>query len=135
MKSLLVVVLFLMLIPSASAIQPGPATIRVTTRQIQVVRRGDTVSRLYNIYNRPAYRNAIGNAVLRCSVIGRYQSCRADFLLSRGEIVMQGTIRSLAFYRLAVVGGTGYYDNIGGSSVIQQIGSDAYSIVINIQGF
>ena len=42
------------------------------------------------------------------------QSCSATYFLPQGEIVVQGVIGSRLIYALAVVGGTGLYDNVRG---------------------
>lgn len=121
---------------SAAAIEPGPASIHVTLRKVREVIDGDRLVSTFDVLNRPRYRDPIGEAVLVC-VRARVQlySCRQEFKLSRGQITSEGLVTSRAFFRLAVTGGTGYYDNVGGSMVVQSIGPASSVVVISLQGY
>jgi len=103
----------------------GPGTIRVTTREtlyqrVDIGRRGRTsgdvevVSAL--IYNRGITPRAIGHLELVCHfTVGPSRSCLGTILLPRGKIVVGGPIYVRSFYQMAVLGGTGLYDNARGT--------------------
>jgi hypothetical protein len=130
------VVAFALLAGTSSAIAPGPAVITVTIRQTNFEQSGERTVRTFAVLNRPTYRNAIGTAVLICvRARARLWSCRQLFKFTRGQVASDGLVESFDFYRLAVTGGTGYYDTVGGELVAQRIGSDAWAVVVNLQGF
>lgn len=114
--------------PAMSPALPGPGVIRVTATQIRtIVREGDTMH-VSLIYNRPAFRAAIGNAILSCDFVGRggplasgTQLCEAFYSLRKGRIVASGIIKERAFYVLAVTGGTGLYSNVKGELIVSTI--------------
>ena len=103
----------------------GPSTIRVTTREtlyrrVDVDGRGRTpgdtevVSAL--LYNRGITPRAIGHFELVCHfTIGPSRMCVGTMFLPRGKIVVSGPIYVRSFYQMAVVGGTGLYDNARGT--------------------
>lgn len=106
--------------------KPGP--IRLTTRGLtqQFVDRGapgrgpgDLLVLRELLYNKGITRKAIGHAELVCTYTGRYsRQCSGTFALPKGTIVVAGTLVYRQFYVLAVVGGTGYYDNVRGSLTV-----------------
>lgn len=114
---------------SRSAAGTGPATIRITDRELQVTRidvgargtsPGDTeiVSQL--LFNRRVTAEAIGRAELVCTFVDtkRERVCRGTYLLPRGKLVVGGSLAYRQFYDLAVLGGTGLYDNARGSVTV-----------------
>jgi hypothetical protein len=137
MKAILALAaLGLLVLPAAQAIEPGPATINVTIRQVSSQAEGARTIRAFQILNRPAYRKPIGAAVLICNrAATRLFACRMYFRFPRGQITADGLVENLSFYRLAITGGIGYYDTVGGSMIVQEIGGDAWSVVISLQGF
>jgi hypothetical protein len=62
----------------------------------------------------------IGHADLVCTFVDskRLRACRATYVLPRGEIVAGGSLTYRQFYDLAVLGGTGAYDNARGSVTV-----------------
>jgi hypothetical protein len=102
----------------------GPATIRVTTREVRYQRvdtgvRGRTpgdmeiVTAL--IYNRRVTQRAIGHLELVCTfTIRPSRTCQGAIFLPRGKLVIGGPIFVRSFYQVAVLGGTGLYDNARG---------------------
>jgi hypothetical protein len=59
---------------------------------------------------------------MSCTAVGvTGQSCTATYVLPKGEIVVQGVIGSRLIYQLAVVGGTGLYDNVRGSLTVTSL--------------
>jgi hypothetical protein len=111
--------------PSQAAI--GPSTIRVTSREtlyrrVDVGARGRTsgdaevVSAL--LYNRGITPRAIGHFELVCQfTVGPSRSCTGTIFLPRGKLVVAGPIYVRSFYQMAVVGGTGLYDNARGTII------------------
>jgi hypothetical protein len=74
------------------------------------------------LYNKRIRSKAIGSATMVCTATGaRGQSCNATYFLPKGAIVAQGVITSRLIYALAVVGGTGLYDNVRGSLTVTSL--------------
>ncbi|MEK6276324.1 MAG: hypothetical protein AABM30_13480 [Actinomycetota bacterium] len=106
--------------------KPGP--IRLTTRGLtqQFVNSGDPSRGAGDLlvirellYNKGITRNAIGHAELVCTYTGRLsRQCNGTFSLPKGKISVAGTLIYRQFYVLAVVGGTGFYDNVRGSLTV-----------------
>ena len=110
----------------------GPATIRVTARVVQsssvdVGLRGrspgDMEVSAAQVFNRRITPRPIGSYELVCTwVRGISRSCRGTLILPRGSIVVAGTVRHRPLYHLAVVGGTGLYDNARGTLAVTRLG-------------
>jgi hypothetical protein len=109
-----------------------PGTIRVTTRGIerQFVDRGlpgrgagDLLVTRQLVYNRGITSKAIGHSDLVCTYTSSYaRQCTGTFTLPKGKIVVAGTVTFRQFYELAVIGGTGLYDNVRGSLTVTMLG-------------
>ena len=104
----------------------GPATIRITDRELSVVRvdvgprrtsPGDLEIVRHRLLERNRPRNVIGRSELVCTFVDsrRSRSCRGTYILPRGKIMVAGTLQYRQFYVLAVTGGTGLYDNARGT--------------------
>ena len=104
----------------------GPATIRVTDRELSVVRvdvgrrrtsPGDMEIIRHRLFDRTGQPNVIGRAELVCTFVDarRSRSCRGTYILPRGKIMVAGPLQYRQFYVLAVTGGTGLYDNARGT--------------------
>ena len=106
----------------------GPATIRITDRQIAITpvdvgpsgrSAGDMQIMRHLLYNRRLSKRSIGHVEVICTfVVGNSRSCRGTYFLPRGKIVVGGSIMYPQFYELAVLGGTGLYDNARGTLTI-----------------
>ena len=117
----------------ASSAETGPATIRVTARQAQstpvdVGRRGrspgDMEVMASLVYNTRITPRSIGSYELVCVWIRSVsRSCRGTLVLPRGTVVVAGTMRHRPLYQLAVVGGTGLYDNGRGTVTVTRLGT------------
>lgn len=105
----------------------GPATIRITDRQLAVTRvdvgargtsPGDVEVVRYRLFDRTSRR--IGRSELVCTFVDsrRSRSCRGTYVLPRGKIVVGGSLLYRQFYVLAVTGGTGLYDNARGTLTV-----------------
>ena len=66
----------------------------------------------------------IGRSELLCTFVdsGRSRSCRGTYILPRGKLVIGGSLLYRQFYDLAVLGGTGLYDNARGTVTVTRTG-------------
>ena len=109
---------------SSSDAATGPATIRVTTREVRYTRidngrrgkgPGDMEIVTALIYNRRITPRPIGHVELACTfVVGPSRSCQGVIFLPKGKLVIGGSIYVRSFYQVAVLGGTGLYENARG---------------------
>jgi hypothetical protein len=105
----------------------GPATIRVYDRQLEVTRvdigaRGISPGDVEIVRVRVLQRNGklLGRGELVCTFADttRARDCRGTYVLPRGKLVVGGSLLFRRFYDLAVVGGTGLYDNARGTLTV-----------------
>ncbi len=113
---------------SRSEAGTGPAVIRITDRELASVRvdlgtkgtsPGDMdVSRTVLVQR--GTRDTIGRAELVCTFVDnvRARVCRGTYVLPKGKLVVGGSILYRQFYDLAVLGGTGLYDNARGTMTV-----------------
>jgi hypothetical protein len=107
----------------ASSAQTGPALIRITSTQTRYARVdigrsnvGDTEIIRQSLFNRKITRNPIGRAEMACMfTFGRARVCRGTYFLASGKIVVGGSITNRDIYELAILGGTGLYNNARGT--------------------
>jgi hypothetical protein len=109
----------------SSSAGTGPATIRITNRVTSQVRvdagrpgrgPGDTEIIRQNLFNKRISSKPIGHADYVCTFItSATRSCMGTIFLSKGRIVVGGSIRYPELYELAVLGGTRLYDNARGT--------------------
>lgn len=109
----------------------GPATIRITSTQVKYVRvdvgkggrsPGDTEIIVHLLHNRNITPKAIGHTEFVCTfTIDISRSCRATYFLPRGKLVTGGSLRFGQIYQLAILGGTGLYDNARGTLTATRI--------------
>ena len=108
---------------------PGTITVQgleIRHAHIDMGKKGRSVGDLdvYTslIYNKRITPRAIGRATMSCTAVGLTgQSCSATYVLPKGEIAVQGVIGSRLIYQVAVVGGTGLYDNVRGSLTVTSL--------------
>jgi hypothetical protein len=117
-------------LPGARALE-GPGTIRITDSEmrhayVDVGKAGrspgdvDVYTQL--LFNKRIQEKAIGRATMVCTAVGSSgQSCAATYVLPQGKIVVQGVIGTRLIYDLAVIGGTGLYDNVRGSLTVTSL--------------
>jgi hypothetical protein len=107
------------------AASTGPATIRVTDRQTSYQRYGDG-SGSREIVRGALYSSQghlIGSETIVCTYLGRTaRMCQMSFTLPRGTIVAAGQLSSRLLYQVAIVGGTGLYDNARGTLTSTSLG-------------
>jgi hypothetical protein len=117
-----------------------PGTIRVTDRlskhihvrlvkQVQVdgrtkgSRAGDLDFYRQVLFNKGITPVSIGHSDITCVNTGTGSfNCNGTYFLPKGKIMVNGVIASRLFYELAVVGGTGLYDNVRGTLTVTYLG-------------
>ena len=113
---------------SRSEASTGPATITINDRQVAVTRvdlgahgtsPGDVEVVRTTLLQRGT-RDVIGRGELVCTFVDTVRSrvCRGTYILPKGKLVVGGSILYRQFYDLAVVGGTGLYDNARGTLTV-----------------
>jgi hypothetical protein len=110
----------------------GPATIRITDRQTSFTRAdvgragrspGDVEVSNALVFNRRITPRPLGHYELICTyTVGINRSCSGTIFLPRGKLMVAGTLRFRQFYELAVIGGTGLYNNARGTLTVTRTG-------------
>ncbi|HXH88621.1 MAG TPA: hypothetical protein VNI55_08455 [Gaiellaceae bacterium] len=111
----------------------GPATIRITDSQLSVARMdiaprgtspGDVEVVRQKLFNRRVTTTALGRAQLICTFVDdrRERVCQGTYFLPRGTIVVGGSLQYRQLYELAILGGTGLYDNARGMLTVTRTG-------------
>src|SRR3954451_2326021 len=122
---------------AASRSLAAPGAIRVTDRLVKHIhvgpdkhvrvdgepkersRAGDLDFYRQTLFNKGITPSAIGHSDLTCVDTGTgSSSCTGTFFLPKGKIMVGGVIGSRLFYELAVLGGTGLYENVRGTLTI-----------------
>jgi hypothetical protein len=109
----------------ASSAATGPEFIRISDRQFHYSRvdlgrpglsPGDQEIVFDKLFNRRITPKPIGTMRFVCTfTVGKTRICTGTVNLPKGELVVTGTVRFRQFYALAIVGGTGLYDNARGT--------------------
>ena len=109
----------------------GPAQVRITTKQVRYVRvdsgrsgrsPGDMEIIAHLLYNRRVTPRALGHSEFVCTfTLDISRSCRATFFLPRGTLIVGGSLRFRQIYKLAILGGTGLYDNARGTRTVTRL--------------
>lgn len=117
-------------LPGAHALD-RPGTIQITDLEnrhahVDLGKAGTSAGDLdvYSLllYNKRITPRALGHAVMICTGIGaKGQSCTATYFLPKGEILVEGVIASRLIYELAIVGGTGLYNNVRGALTVTSL--------------
>ena len=75
------------------------------------------------LFNKGITPTPIGHSDLTCTNTGTgSMNCSGTYFLPKGKIMVGGVIASRLFYELAVMGGTGIYDNVRGNVVATFLG-------------
>ena len=132
LAALVLVVLLQMHSADASTELRGPGTIRITDRQLALDKidlgnrgrsPGDVEIRRWSLLNTRITPKPIGHAELVCTFTGgNSRSCNGTYALPRGKLVVSGQLLFRQFFQLAVVGGTGLYDNVRGTITVTALG-------------
>jgi hypothetical protein len=111
--------------------QTGPAQIRITDVQTSYAYvpaiKGRPVGAVelvkQRLYNPSVSERAIGRSTVTCMYFDkRERNCNGTYFLPRGSLVVGGAIQSRLLYEIAVVGGTGLYDNARGTLTVTSTG-------------
>ena len=112
----------------SSSAGTGPATIRITNREISRERvdmgrpgrgPGDIEIVRQNLFNKRISARPLGHADYVCTFVSAgTRSCTATFFLPKGRLVAGGSIRFPSLYELAILGGTRLYDNARGTLTV-----------------
>jgi hypothetical protein len=109
----------------------GPAQIRITDVQTSYsyvpTKRSHAVGAIelvrQRLYNPSVSEKPIGRATMMCTYFDpRERTCSGTYFLPKGSLVVSGTIQSRLLYEIAVVGGTGLFDNARGSLTVTSTG-------------
>jgi hypothetical protein len=124
----LIAVLLFVGIPAATALD-RPGIVRVTTRTLYTTPTVAGPLRVSSIYNLNLSPRPIGNGQMLCVPTdgargplpagSRY--CFGSFTIGGNTIAVHGVARNEYRYQLVVVGGTGQYDNVGGTLTVYRI--------------
>jgi hypothetical protein len=122
----------------ASSELTRPGVIRITSREVSraVVDNGtsgpgpgDQLVVTQLLFNRRITTTALGHQEMLCTNLGRgnvlgggSRLCNSTFYLPQGRLVATGAVHNLLFYQVPVVGGTGLYDNVGGTLTVTFLG-------------
>jgi hypothetical protein len=121
-----IVVIGVVVVNTADGATP-PAQIRITDVQASYVRVPSANGRSAGsveiikqlLYNPSLSQSSIGNASLVCTYLDtRARTCTGTYALPKGNLVVAGAIASRLLYEIAVVGGTGLYDNARGTLTV-----------------
>jgi hypothetical protein len=75
------------------------------------------------LFNKGITPTAIGHSDITCTNTGTgSMNCTGTYFLPKGKIMVGGVIASRLFYVLAVLGGTGLYDNARGTLTATYLG-------------
>ena len=110
---------------SGAAAETGRAQIPISGTQsayerVDVGRRGispgDMEIMRFTLFNRRVTSRPIGRAEVVCNFTSpKSRVCRGTYFLPKGKIVVGGSIVFRSLYELAVLGGTGIFDNARGT--------------------
>jgi hypothetical protein len=121
-----IVLVAVIVVAAADAATP-PAQIRITDVQASYVRvpaangrsTGSVEIIKQRLYNPARSPSSIGRASLVCTYLdSRARNCNGTYSLPKGNLVVAGAIPSRLLYEIAVVGGTGLYDNARGTLTV-----------------
>lgn len=128
---------------SGSRTLAGPGTIRVTGTlakhtYVDLGARGHGAGDVdfYRelIFNKRITPKPIGHSDVSCTSTGSGSSnCTGTYLLPKGKIVVGGVIASHRAYVLAVLGGTGLYDNARGSLTVRPLTKSTSSVLFKLR--
>jgi hypothetical protein len=121
-----IAVIAVIVVATANGATP-PAQIRITDVQTSYVRvpsanggpAGSVEIVKQRLYNPAQSQSSIGSASLVCTYLDtRARNCNGTYVLPKGSLVVAGAISSRLLYEIAIVGGTGLYDNARGALTV-----------------
>lgn len=115
------------LVAASGSATTGPAQIRITDLQIsrRIVRppnhgvAGAVEIVRQRLYNPSVTSKPIGRSDVVCTYLDeRERSCTGTYFLPKGSLVVTGALETRLLYEIAIVGGTGLYDNARGTLTV-----------------
>jgi len=115
------------LVAGSGSATTGPAQIRITDLQIsrRMVRpashsvSGSVEIVRQRLYNPSVTAKPIGRSDVVCTYLDeRERSCTGTYFLPKGSLVVAGALETRLLYEIAIVGGTGLYDNARGTLTV-----------------
>lgn len=115
------------LVAGSGSATTGPAQIRITDLQIsrRMVRPashsipGSVEIVRQALYNPSVTPKPIGRSDVVCTYLdARERSCTGTYFLPKGSLVVAGALETRLLYEIAIVGGTGLYDNARGTLTV-----------------
>ena len=118
----------LLAVPAGQSSGDAVGPIRITSREVSYERvdigkrgtsPGDMEIIRQSLFNRRVTTKAGAITILRDSRRSwQARSCRGTYFLPRGRLVVGGSLLYRQFYELAVLGGTGVYNNAHGTLTV-----------------
>ena len=117
---------------AASSALTEPGAIRVTDKLVKEIHvdggrpghgAGDVDFYRGQLFNKGITPTPIGHSDITCVNTGTGSSnCTGTYFLPKGKLMVGGVIGSRLFFELAVIGGTGLYDNARGTLTATYLG-------------
>jgi hypothetical protein len=115
------------LVAGSGGASTGPAQVRIT--DLQVMRRlvrpvgGGTAGTVemvrQRLYKPGVTGRPIGRSDLVCTYLdNRERSCMGTYFLPKGSLIVAGALETRLLYEIAIVGGTGLFDNARGTLTV-----------------
>jgi hypothetical protein len=109
----------------------GPGIVRITSVQsrytvVDLGRRGaspgDMEITRVRLFNKRVRKRPIGNGQLVCIRTGsNFRQCSGTYVLPAGKLVVSGAMTFRDLFDLAVIGGTGRYNNVRGMLIATKL--------------
>jgi hypothetical protein len=115
------------LVAGSGGASTGPAQVRITDLQLSrhMVRpaRGGITGTVevvrQRLYKPGVTSRPIGRSDLVCTYLdNRERSCMGTYFLPKGSLVVAGALETRLLYEIAIVGGTGLFDNARGTLTV-----------------
>jgi Dirigent-like protein len=115
------------LVAGSGGASTGPAQVRITDLQISrhMVRpAGGGITGTVEVVRQRLYKpgvtsRPIGRSDLVCTYLdNRERSCMGTYFLPKGSLVVAGALETRLLYEIAIVGGTGLFDNARGTLTV-----------------
>ena len=115
------------LVAGSGGASTGPAQVRITDLQVSrhLIRpAGGGITGTVEVVRQRLYKpgvtsRPIGRSDLVCTYLdNRERSCMGTYFLPKGSLVVAGALETRLLYEIAIVGGTGLFDNARGTLTV-----------------
>ncbi len=115
------------LVAGSGGASTGPAQVRVTDLQISrhMIRpAGGGITGTVEVVRQRLYKpgvtsRPIGRSDLVCTYLdNRERSCMGTYFFPKGSLIVAGALETRLLYEIAIVGGTGLFDNARGTLTV-----------------